>query len=148
MMKLKVTLFGVLTAVSLGIVAPYASAATPEEQEVLDTIHMAVNINAEKGRSLVDHYRKLNESDQYILMEANAMMMFGAGLCFGIAEEDAKDDIAKGFKDVQSPLLTKELNQAGFDAGYKRAKQLLIASRYDDISSAKRDLCPLYFKIM
>ena len=27
MMKLKVTLFGVLTAVSLGIVAPYASAA-------------------------------------------------------------------------------------------------------------------------
>lgn len=27
MMKLKVTLFGVLTAISLGIVAPYASAA-------------------------------------------------------------------------------------------------------------------------
>ena len=29
MMKLKVTLFGVLTAVSLGLVAPYASAAEP-----------------------------------------------------------------------------------------------------------------------
>jgi len=29
MMKLKVTLFGVLTAISLGIIAPYASAAEP-----------------------------------------------------------------------------------------------------------------------
>lgn len=150
-MKLETKLKAILVTiaafivVALIVLAPVvAKANTPEQDAALANLEREVAMYRKLGvAGFADYYNPMTDERKELVAEAHSFMLWGAGLCYGIAMETGQRDVAEEFKQIASPIYSAENSDHIFTEGYRNAKKMFFASRYDDINAARGELCAI-----
>lgn len=150
-MKLETKLKAILTTiaafiiVTLIVLAPViAKASTPDHDAILANLEREVNAYRELGvAGFADYYNAMSDSEKGRVAEAHYYMLWGAGLCYGIAMETGEREVAQEFLKTASPIYSAKHSDEIFGHGIKAAKKYFFTGRYDDINDARSELCAI-----
>ncbi len=150
-MKLETKLKAILVTiaafivVALIVLAPVvAKAGSPEQDAAIANLEREIAMYRKLGvAGFADYFNPMTDERKKLVGEAHSFMLWGAGLCYGIAMETGQRDIAEEFKQIASPIFSAENSDHIFGQGLKTAKKYFFTGRYDDINEARGEICAI-----